>query len=560
MDAKETVADTVVITDGIITYVGDAEGAKEFFKDGDKVIDLEGNTVMPSMVHSHMHPGSSAISYYYEIGLQDDVTVEEYQQTIQEFIAEKPDLDVYTGSGYMRSSFDSVGPRKETLDAVCAEKPVIITSVDGHSCWVNSKALELAGITAESQDPDGGIIQRDPETGEPCGLLLESAMNLVAGLKPEYTKGQYKEAIKWLQSWLNGKGVTTIYDAMIPLDNENYYMAFQELAAAGELTIRVRGAWHLAPEMGTETELMAMVDDGIKKSKGFTTDYFQVNSFKFFADQVVEEETAYMAQPYNTRQDGWRGMKVWDDSVMEALFLKIDKAGFQIHVHQIGDAAATYTLDILEKVQEINGERDSRHTFAHVQFISEEDQQRLADLKMNAIIAPYWFAMDDYYWGLYLPSLGQERVNHMYPAQSLFDKGINVATHSDFFVTEPELGWLLYSAVTRTLPQKWFDAWYEGMDLTRTTDVTVEPYDDLIGPLPQPEERLTLGEAVKATTYNGAYANFMDDEIGSIEVGKKADLVLLDMNIFEEDIENVSEVTPAATIFDGRIVYEAANS
>lgn len=555
VDEKNPQAEAVVVKDGVIEYVGDAKGAEEFKDDDSKVIDMEGNTVMPSMVDSHMHPAQSALSYYFEISLQEVVTEEDYLKTVEEFVKEHPDNEVYTGTGFMRSTFDSVGPRKESLDKVVSDKPVILTSADGHSVWVNSKAMEMAGITKDTKDPEGGVIQRDPKTGEPAGLLQESAANLVSDLKQDYTKEEYKEAIGWLQDWLNQRGITTVYDAMIPLDNENYYMAYQEMAAAGEMTIRVRGAWHLAPEMGDEEKLMAMVDDGIEKAKEFDTDYFQVTGFKFFADQVLEEETAYLSQGYETRDDGWTGIKVWNDDTLEALFTKIDKAGFQIHVHQIGDAAATYVLDALEKTRDANGERDSRHSFAHVQFINDDDVKRMADLKMNAIIAPYWSVMDDYYWDLYIPYVGKEMADSMYPAQSLVDAGINVATHSDFFVTEPEFGWLFYSAVTRTLPQKIFDMWYEGMDLTRTTD-TKATGDYLIGPLKPYDERMTLDEIVKAATYNGAYTNFMENEIGSIEKGKKADLALLDMNIFESDIEDVSNVEPQATVFDGKLVYE----
>lgn len=454
----------------------------------------------------------------------------------------------------MRSLFDTVGPRKETLDKIVPDKPVILTSADGHSVWVNSKALEMAGITKDTENPDGGIIQRDPDTGEPSGLLQESAANLVSDLKPEYTTEEYKEAITWLQGWLNERGVTTVYDGMIPLDNENYYMAYQEMAEAGELTIRVRGAWHLAPEMGDKDELLKLVDKGMELSEGFTTDYFQVIGFKFFADQVLEEETAYMSQPY-TSDSSWYGMKTWDEDVMEALFTKIDKAGYQIHVHQIGDAAATYALDVMEKVRETNGNKDTRHTFVHVQFVNDEDIARMADLNVSAMIAPYWAVMDDYYWNLYVPSVGQEMADSMYPENSLVEAGVNVGVHSDFFVTEPDWGWLLYSAVTRTLPQKIFDIWYEGMDLTRTTDTDVEQ-EYLIGPLKPYDERMELADIVKAATYGGAYSMNIEDETGTIEVGKKAELVLMDMNIFDSDIEDVANVTPVGTIFDGKLVYE----
>lgn len=546
-------AEAVVVKDGVIEYVGDAEGAAEY-DDGDiETIDANGGSVLPGMVDGHMHPAMSAVQYYFEIGLQEVFSVEDYVATVKAFVKEHPDNEVYAGSGFMRSMFDSVGPTKEMLDEVCPDKPVILQAADGHSYWVNSKALELAGITKDTEDPANGIIVRDPETGEPTGYLKEAAMNLVEDIKPEYTVEQYKEAIAWLQEKFNAAGVTTIYDGMMPITEENYWTAYEEMAEAGELTVRIRGAWHLAPEMGTEEELLALVDQAIEQSKGFKTDYFQVIGFKFYADQVLEEETAYLDEPYTS---GNNGMKTWDDDLMETLFTKIDEAGFQIHVHVIGDAAVTYTLDALEKAKATTGS-NNRDTFVHCQFIKDEDMKRMADLNVSAMIAPYWAVMDDYYWDLYVPSIGKERADNQYPEESLVKAGVNVGVHSDFSVTEPDWGWLLYSAVTRTLPQKIFDLWYEGMDLTRTTKPSSNYENYTIGVLPSADERMTLDQIIKAATYGGAYSMNMEDEIGTIEVGKKADLVIMDMDITTSDIEDVSNVQIKKTFSDGRLVFDA---
>lgn len=546
-------AEAVVVKDGVIEYVGDAEGAAEY-DDGDiETIDANGGSVLPGMVDGHMHPAMSAVQYYFEIGLQEVFSVEDYVATVKAFVEEHPDNEVYAGSGFMRSMFDSVGPTKEMLDEVCPDKPVILQAADGHSYWVNSKALELAGITKDTEDPANGIIVKDKETGEPTGYLKESAMNLVEDIKPEYTVEQYKEAIAWLQEYFNSLGVTTIYDGMIPITEENYWTAYEEMAEAGELTVKVRGAWHLAPEMGTEEELLALVDQAMEQSEGFTTDYFQVIGFKFFADQVLEEETAYLDEPYTS---GNNGMKTWDDDLMETLFTKIDAAGFQIHVHEIGDAAVTYTLDALEKAKATNG-TNNRDTFVHCQFIKDEDMKRMADLNVSAMIAPYWAVMDDYYWDLYVPSIGKERADNQYPEESLVKAGVNVGVHSDFSVTEPDWGWLLYSAVTRTLPQKIYDLWYEGMDLTRTTEPSSDYEYYTIGVLSPADERMTLDQIIKAATYGGAYSMNMEDEIGTIEVGKKADLIIMDMDITTSDIEDVSNVQIKKTFSDGRLVFDA---
>jgi len=557
VDSENTIAEAISIKDGRIAFVGSSVEAQKYAGNQTRVIDMNGGTVIPGLIDSHMHPAMSACSYLYEISLHSTSGIDNYLKIIEDFIKEHPDLDIYSGSGYQRSVFGIEGPKKEMLDSIESNKPIILTSVDGHSIWTNSKALEMAGITKETPDPKGGVIQRVPEKGEPTGLLQESAMTLVDDLKPEYTKEQYKEAILWLQEWFNSVGLTTVFDAMVDLDNPNYYQAYQELAEEGKLTLRIRGGWYMYPEMGND-QFDSYIAKGIELSKEFTTPYFQVNAFKFFADQVIEEETGYLSEPYSNRNDDWRGIKVWDDDVLAHLYTKIDKAGFQLHTHQIGDAAASYALDAIEKAVDTNGERDSRHTFAHVQMLSETDADRMAKLKMNAVIAPYWMNMDDYYWELYYPMLGKERVNNMYPAKSLIDKGINTAVHCDFFVTEPDPGWLFYSSMTRTVPQKILDQYYgdDAKNITRTTDVNYQVKEGDNGPLPPASERLTLEETIQASTYNGAYANFMENEVGSIETGKAADLILFPDNIFDLDIEEVSTIMPEMTIFDGKVVYE----
>lgn len=556
VDEEKTVTEAIAVQNNKIIYVGDQAGAETYIGQDTNVIDLDGGLVLPGFIDSHMHPAMSAIVYLYEISLYDVFSKDEYLETIKTFTEENPDLEVLQGAGYMRSEFDEIGPRKEWLDEIDSERPIIITSADGHSSWVNSKALELAGITKDTPDPEGGVIKRDPATGEPAGLLQESAMGLVEELKQEYTKEQYKESLLWLQEWFNSVGITHVFDAWVELDNPNYYEAYQELAEEGLLTIRYKGGWLLDPEMGDELD--SYIDNGIELSQNFTSPFFQINTFKFFGDQVIEEETGYMLEPYSHRDDDWYGIKVWDDEVMKHAYQKIDEAGFQIHMHQIGDASAKYALDALEYARDTNGERDSRHTFAHVQCITPEDVQRMAALGMTAVTAPYWMVADDYYYDLYLPYLGEERAQNMYPMQSLFDAGVNVTIHSDFFVTEPDYMWVFYSAMTRTLPQNIFDAWFEGMDLTRTTDVNVPLEDYVIGSLPPAAERVSLEEAIEASTINGAWAYFEEDNLGSIEEGKLADFVVFENNLFELDLEEFQNQSPSMTIVDGNIVFDAS--
>lgn len=239
--------------------------------------------------------------------------------------------------------------------------------------------------------------------------------------------------------------------------------------------------------------------------------------------------------------------------------------GLNVHIHQIGDAAATFALNELEKAEAKYPElKENRVCFAHCQFINKEDQQRMKDLGVAAIVAPYWAVMDDYYWDVYLPLMSsQELLDTQYPMQSLEKLGINVAFHSDYVVTKPDMGWLYYSSQTRVLPQRIYDLWYEddpAFHRSTDTEASQLPEDNqesyLIGPLKDWAEVLDLDQTIAASTLNGAKTINLEKEIGSIEVGKKADLILLNTNLREAPVEEMEEIHPMMTFFDGDLVFE----
>lgn len=577
-------ATAVVIKDNEIAYVGDDEGAMEFDNGDATVIDAEGKTLMPAMTESHMHY-STAIQAKYEINIADIIDPAEMQEVIAAFIEENPDLDVYAGAGWMVSAFENNSPTKEILDEVCPDKPMVLQEVDGHAYWANSRALEVLGIDKEfakeyndNYKVNGGRIVVDAD-GNPTGHLKEAAGNLVDSIKPAYTVEQCKEAIKDQQTWLASLGFTSAFDAGILTMGEetaeNYYTAMSELANDGELKMRVRGSFWVQPyDFDNFDECKEYMDGWMAKAAELcSTDYYQITTIKMMSDQVLEEGTAYMSEGMYTEgvleDENIENNNIWagKGDMMEQVIEYAAENGLNVHIHQIGDAAATFALNELEKAEKKYPElKENRVCFAHCQFINDEDQQRMADLGVSAIVAPYWAVMDDYYWSVYLPLMSsQELLDTQYPMQALEKKGINVAFHSDYVVTVPDMGWLFYSAQTRVLPQKIYDLWYEDDPAyNRSTDITKsqKPEDNeesqLIGPLKDWGEVLDLDQTLAAATVNGAKTINMDDEIGTIEVGKKADLMILNMNIRETGIDSLETVAPEMTFSDGEVAFEAA--
>ena len=540
----------VVMKDGVIEFVGSDEEALAYDDGTAVVIDADGKTVMPGMTEGHMHLNSMGISSLYEIVLNDVLDQDKLLQIVADFVEANPGLNVYSGRGWDVSIFGAEGPKKELLDEICSDTAIILKSADGHSTWTNSKALEIAGITKDTVVDGGSVVLG--EDGEPQGYLKESAANLVADQKPVYTVEQCKAAFEWSQRFMASQGYTSVFVAGFSPDSDaNNLTALEELAEEGKLKLHIRGSWWVQPYNFENWEVLnEYLDRCNEMAKGFKTEYFQINTIKLMADQVLEEATAYM--PYYEDIEDHTSEKVLDESLklwggkedmMKNMFIYATEHGMQIHIHQIADEAAMYVLDILEEIQkDYPNIATDRVAFAHCQFFSEETQNRMAALDVSAIVAPYWAVIDDYYWDVYEPLVGLETLQEQYPMESLVKKGINVAFHSDCPVTTPDMGWLYYSAVTRTLPQKIYDIWYEDSeDYVRVTDPdapqTLESIDEVYGgaqpiaPAYPQAECLTMDDTIKASTYGGAYTIRMEDTTGSLEVGKKADVIILNQTL-----------------------------
>ena len=524
VDQNQSWAEAIVIRAGLIEYIGSNEGADSHTNPDSQVVDLKGKMVLPGFVDAHAH-ASQAMDLVGNISLYDGETLADYIQSISDFVEKNPDRAFYRGSGWGDTFFTSLGPEKISLDNILPDRPIALISYDGHSMWVNSTTLEQAGINRETKDPDGGKIERNPDTGEPSGTLRETAFKLVEDVIPDHSLEERKNALMEYQKMAAKTGITLTHDPM--LDTESI-TAYNELAGEGNLKMRFRGSITLEADQDIKTQVDLVVAEKEKNSHP----YFQTLSAKIFVDGVIEGGTAYLLEPYAHRPD-FRGEPIWGPKLLNDICALLDREYIQIHLHVIGDAAARITLNAIEHTRNENGKRDSRHSITHIHLVDPEDIPRFKELDIIGLPQPFWFIVDDYYDELALPYLGQERAGRQYPMQSLIDSGVVMASSSDFPVTIP------------------FDPLIAIQ--TGITRSSVEKNEDRVL---WPEERSSLEDLIRSFTYNGAYANFLEDEIGSLEIGKKADLIVLDQNLFEIPAGKIAEVEVLLTMVEGDVVYK----
>ncbi len=532
LDASGTTAESIAVGGGAILYVGDDAGIEAFVGPSTEVVELGGKLVLPGFIDSHSHP-SGALIQAVAVSLYDLRSLEEYVDAVRRYAEENPRKEAIRGSGWSNALFPLTGPKKESLDAAISDRPVHLGSGDGHSSWVNSKALELAGITKDTPDPEGGVIERDPATGEPTGTLRESATGLVAAVLPSFTVEERMKGLELYQDMAAKEGVTTTRVAAIGLSaagdfDASEMVAYERLESEGKLRVRFRGSLLLPPDAPPE-RIQELVAERETQKGGL----FEIDAVKIFVDGVVEGETAYLLEPYAHRPD-YRGELLWEPDHLKEMVAAADREGFIVHIHAIGDAATRLALDAFEHAREKNGRRDARHQVTHLQLVTPEDVKRFAELEVIAVPQPFWFSKGGFYDAIEAPYLGEARASGEYPMKSFFDAGVTVASASDFPVTIP------FSPVV-------------GMKMGMTRSGDSSNPDLVLGA----NERVTLDQMLASFTRSGAFAARLEDRIGSLEVGKVADVVVLDRNLFEIPVDKVGDAKVLLTLFEGREVYRA---
>jgi hypothetical protein len=521
MAEGRTRAEAVAVADGRILFVGDGEAARRFQGFSTKVLDLGGRTVLPAFQDSHIHLVMGGVELL-ACNLAELGTKEAVFARIREYAAAHPELAWVTGGGWALPLFPQANPRKEDLDALVPDRPCVLDAADGHSAWANSRALAIAGVTKDTPDPAGGRIERDPGTGEPTGTLRESAAALVEKHVPKLGPEGYIRGLKAGLALASRFGIASIIEARA---DEDILDAYAALDRAGELSVRVLASLHVETGRGvSEAGRLAALRRRYEGAR------LKAGAAKIFIDGVMESHTAALLEPYVDRP-GDRGTPLLEPGDFDALAVALDQAGFQIHVHAIGDRAVRMSLDAFEAAGRANGFRDMRHHIAHLELIDPADIPRFQRLGAAANFQALWAYADPYITDLTLPILGPGRSGRLYPVGSVARTGAVIAGGSDWSVSSMNPLEAIEVALTRRGPD----------------DPPGEPWI--------PGERTDLETMLRAYTVNGAWLSRDEKTRGALAPGRAADIIVLDGDLFAVPAHEISRIKVLWTLLDGRTVY-----
>jgi predicted amidohydrolase YtcJ len=516
----------VAVADGRIAAMGSDAEVRALAGPSTAISDLGGRSLLPGFIDAHVHPLEGGLSRRL-CDLHELSGADAYRDAIAAYAAAHRERPWITGGGWSLADFPGGLPRRETLDALVPDRPAILTNRDGHGAWVNSRALAAAGITASTPDPADGRIERDPD-GEPSGMLQEGAIDLVEAVVPPVEPAERLAGLLEGQRYLHALGITGWQDAIVRPEDQAAYAAAR---ADGSLTARARLAALWDNKRGLE-----QVAELVERRESAAAAGLDARSVKLFVDGIIENRTALLVDPY-LEADGAaghdRGIPMVEPQLLREAVTALDAAGFQCHFHAIGDGAIRLALDALQAARQANGPSPHRPHLAHIELIHPQDLPRFAELGAVANMQPFWAMVEAQMRELRLPVLGPERARWQFAFRSMLDAGARLAAGSDWPVTTPNPLLEMEVALTRT-------------------DV-----EDRDGEALFPEERLTLDEALSAFTIGSAYVNHVERETGSIEVGKQADLVILDRDIRAPDAGPLGAARVEATLVGGALVSGA---
>ncbi len=533
----------IAVTGDRITALGTAADVVGLAGPRTRVVRAPGKLVLPSFQDSHLHAPFAGRNRL-RLWLNDLAGRDAYLEAIARYAETHPDEPWILGGGWALEAFPGGLPRKEDLDAIVPDRPVFLFNRDVHGAWVNSRALEVGGISVDTANPSDGRIERDPD-GAATGCLHEgAAYDFNDRVVPVPSRAEWESAVLEAQTYLHGLGITGWQDAWVTPATLDAYSA---LAADGRLTARVVGAlwWdrHRGLEQIADLQAQRERASGAAAAAGSGVAGFFPTTVKIMTDGVLENYTGALLEPYCDGCGGHtdnRGLSYVDRDLLAAATTELDALGFQVHMHAIGDRAVRNALDAFAAARAANGENDNRHHIAHVQVVHSQDVPRFAELDVTANCQAYWAKSDAQMEELTVPFLGRERVDLQYPFESIRAAGARLAMGSDWSVTTADPLEQLEVAITR-----------------------VDPADRAAAPFLE-SQRLAMDVAFDAFTAGSARVNH-DDDGGRLVVGNRADLAMLDVDVFADGYVSerrapVADASVSLTVASGRVVFDALES
>lgn len=525
VNPRQPWAEGVAIRGGRIVAVGSSSEIERFRGSATRVIDARGHLVLPGFVDCHIHflEGSLTLDW---LSLETARSVAEIQQQVKDYAAAHPSRGWIVGRGWIYSAFGAEAlPHKKYLDLIVADRPVWLEAYDGHTWWANSRALEMAGITRETADPPNGVIVRDPQTGEPTGALKESAAYLVERAAPRPMRTEKLAALRKGMAEANRVGLVRVHSAHGDFNDLDLY---DELRRSGELTLRMHISYKLEPPALTPETLVVIE----RARRLYNDEWIWAGAVKFVLDGVIESHTAAMLAPYADDRST-SGKVFWEAGKYNEAVVELDRRGFQIYTHAIGDAAVRLAVDAYEQAQQVNRTRDARHRIEHIETVSASDIPRIGRLGIIASMQPRHAYPGENLLNIWARNAGPERATRGFAWRSIASAGGHLAFGSDWDVVTMNPWEGLQTAITRQT-------------------VEGQPPGGWV-----PEQRLTLDQAIEAYTLGAAVAGRREKTEGSLEPGKFADLIIVSQNLFEIDPHAIGRTKVLLTMVGGKTVYQS---
>ncbi len=525
MDENKPHAEAVAVKEDKIIYVGNKETALKIADKNTKIYDYGNSSVYPGFLEAHCHPGGAGYQMNCVAHLDRDAGLEECVKVMEEYMKAHPGKDMYSGQGFQEQD---IPPHAKMLDAICPDKLMCLTDVSGHSMWLNSKAMEKFGINEEAVKKWGTACVKVDENGKPTGYISETP---VFDVRSQIKLGldDMKDAVMAWQSFALSKGYTGAYNAGVNLVSPMEIEAWHDLDVEGKIKIYNYGGYMLGDNTDTPEEDIEFIENEMKR---LNTKHSIIIGAKIFCDGIVEGRTAWMLEDYED-EPGYKGVSRFDDhDKMVRLTVAASNHNMNVHVHTIGDAAIRAWIDAFAEAEEITGNFDQRNAMAHLQCAHPEDIKRIADYNIMAVDGMMWRTKNLCDYEIPLKNIGEKRGKATYPLKDYIDNGAVLVSHSDFpvspaFSVPDSISIGVFGYVAR-----------EGEQTARNDG-----------------QNISRKDALKALTINVAYTWHEEHRMGSLEIGKLANISVFDKDFLVDDVEEIGKAKCLATFVDGQLVF-----